>query len=208
MRCMSLYARYLKKVCDQVVATALIIIFSPILIGLAFGVFISLRTPIFFREIRIGQNGRLFVLLKYRTMNFKSNKYGKFLHDELRTTRFGKILRSTGLDELPQLINVIKGDMSLVGPRPLPAKYRDLLNDEQNFRHLVRPGITGYVQVKGGNLNSWKEKFELDNKYLNDLSFFNDIKVMIQTLRAVGKKSESPHMQNLSYEDYIPDFNS
>ena len=205
---MTFYARVLKKFIDQFVASVLLIILLPILIGLVLGVFISLRAPIIFREIRIGQNGRLFVLLKFRTMNFETNKNGKFLRDELRTTRFGKILRSSGLDELPQLINVIKGEMSLVGPRPLPAKYRELLNEEQNFRHLVRPGITGYVQVKGGNLNSWKEKFELDKKYLEDINFLNDVKVIIQTLRAVVQKNESPHMRNISYEDYIPDFNS
>ena len=148
----------------------------------------KLGYPVFFRQKRPGLNGKIFVLCKFRTMTDKKDENGKLLPDEERLTSFGKFLRSTSLDELPELFNVWKGEMSLVGPRPLLVKYLPLYNEEQKKRHNVRPGITGLAQVKGRNAISWEQKFEYDVDYVNNISFLLDCKIIYMTIATVLKR--------------------
>tara|TARA_Y100001935_G_C17077558_1_gene394668 strand:- start:39 stop:656 length:618 start_codon:yes stop_codon:yes gene_type:complete len=167
----------------------LIVLVSPILVFLisiiSLLVFINLGRPIFFSQERPGMNGKIFKMIKFRTMLDIYNENGIILPDAKRLTRFGKILRSTSLDELPEFINVIKGDMSIVGPRPLLKRYLSRYSDYQLKRLSVKPGITGYAQVNGRNSVSWDEKFELDIFYVNNMSLFLDIQIMLKTIKIV-----------------------
>lgn len=180
----------LKRVFDFIASIILIVLLSPVIIISAILVAVNLGSPVIFKQKRPGLNGKLFTLYKFRTMKDAKNKDGTLLPDEERLTKFGKILRSTSIDELPELFNVIKGDMSLVGPRPLLVEYLELYSTEQMRRHEVRPGITGWAQVNGRNNLSWEEKFKLDVWYVDNRSFWLDVKILLLTVLKVIKRED------------------
>ena len=182
------YEKYIKRPQDFCCAFAAVIVLSPVMAITALLVRIKLGAPVLFRQQRPGLNGEIFTLYKFRTMADEKNREGKLLPDEDRLTSFGKMLRSTSLDELPELINILKGDMSVVGPRPLLVKYLPLYNKHQARRHEVRPGFTGYAQVHGRNAISWEEKFDLDVKYVDHVTFLGDWKIIFQTVKTVLKR--------------------
>ena len=175
----------LKRLTDLVVGTVVVLTLSPILLGLALVVRIILGSPVFFRQSRPGFDGRPFSLLKFRTMRNATDTQGAPLPDDHRLTSFGRFLRATSLDELPELFNVLRGDMSLVGPRPLLMEYLPLYTPEQARRHEVRPGITGWAQVNGRNAITWNEKFALDVWYVDNRSLLLDIKILAMTVARV-----------------------
>ncbi|WP_042348376.1 sugar transferase [Bacillus massiliigorillae] len=172
----------MKRIFDLCTALLLLICFSPIIVCIAIIVGIKIGTPIFFVQKRPGLDEKPFYLYKFRTMNNATDEEGCLLPDHLRLSNFGKILRKYSLDELPQLINVIKGELSLVGPRPLLMQYLPLYNERQAQRHLVRPGITGWAQINGRNAITWEEKFEYDVWYVENQSFLLDLKILWLTL--------------------------
>lgn len=175
----------LKRLVDILTSFVVILAFSPLFVFISVLVFFKLGHPVFFRQKRPGIHGRSFEMLKFRTMLDACDKYGQPLPDEERLTKFGSFLRSTSLDELPGLWNVLKGDMSLVGPRPLLMEYLALYTPEQARRHEVRPGITGWAQVNGRNAISWEEKFELDVWYVDNQSLLLDVKILFLTAKKV-----------------------
>ena len=174
-----------KRIFDLILATAALLMLSPILLGVALFVAIKLGRPVLFRQIRPGLNARPFAMYKFRTMTDARDKQGQPLSDELRLTRFGRLLRSTSLDELPGLLNVVRGDMSLVGPRPLLMQYLPLYSKEEARRHQVRPGLTGWAQVNGRNSLDWTSKFALDTWYVDNRSFVLDLRILWMTIRKV-----------------------
>lgn len=178
----------LKRFIDILVSSAALILLSPVLMVVMYKVRKNLGSPALFRQIRPGLNGVPFELVKFRTMKDAVDKNGEQLPDSARMTSFGKRLRSSSLDELPELWNVLKGDMSLVGPRPLLMKYLPLYNEEQARRHEVRPGVTGWAQVNGRNTLGWKEKFELDTWYVDNHSVKLDLKILFLTVKKVLMK--------------------
>lgn len=180
-----MYRLFFKRLLDFVLSLLALIVLSPLLLIIAILVRIKLGSPIIFKQERPGKDEKIFTLYKFRTMTDKIDSNGNLLPDEIRLTKFGKLLRSTSLDELPELVNIIKGDMSIVGPRPLLVRYLPLYNDKQKHRHDVRPGFTGYAQVNGRNAISWEEKFDLDIYYVNHVSFFMDVKIIIKTVKTV-----------------------
>lgn len=175
----------MKRVLDLTVSLAVIVILFPLFIVLPILIVINLGRPVIFKQKRPGLNGEIFYMYKFRTMTEKKDSAGNLLPDEERLTRFGKFLRSTSLDELPGLLCVLKGDMSLVGPRPLLVEYLHLYNKEQARRHEVKPGVTGWAQVNGRNNLSWEERFILDVWYVDNQSFFLDIKILLLTIKKV-----------------------
>ena len=196
-----LYSK-IKRILDFIISLIALIVFSPIMIIVAILVYVKLGSPIIFKQDRPGKDGKVFKMYKFRTMLDSYNKFGEALPDEERLTTFGKILRSTSLDELPELINVIKGDMSLVGPRPLLVEYLELYSEEQNRRHDVRPGITGWAQVNGRNSISWDEKLNLDVEYVDNLSFILDIKILFLTVYKVFKRDGINQDGNVTIEKF------
>lgn len=183
-----MYKNFIKRFLDIFFSLILLILLFPILLILMVIVRIKLGTPVFFKQERPGKDGKIFTLYKFRTMTDKKDENGELLPDSERLTSFGKLLRSTSLDELPELINILKGNMSFIGPRPLLVEYLELYNEEQKHRHDVRPGLTGLAQVEGRNLLSWEERFKLDVKYVNEISFINDIKIIFKTIGVVFKR--------------------
>ncbi|WP_430895808.1 MULTISPECIES: sugar transferase [unclassified Paraflavitalea] len=182
-----MYKHFLKQVLDSTLAFVGLIIASPvILLTIVFLAIANQGKPFFFQR-RPGKNGRVFLLVKFKTMNDRKDQDGKLLPDEVRLTKIGAFVRKTSLDELPQLINVLKGDMSLVGPRPLLVEYLPLYTPEQNRRHEVKPGITGWAQVNGRNAISWDQKFTFDVWYVDNISFLLDIKIVFLTIKKVFK---------------------
>ena len=175
----------MKRLFDILVSAVTLIVLSPLFVVVSILVARSLGRPVFFRQLRPGMNGQLFRMIKFRTMCDATDASGALLSDEARLGRFGSLLRATSLDELPELWNVLKGDMSLVGPRPLLPRYLDRYTARQARRHDVRPGITGWAQVNGRNALSWDEKFELDVWYVDNRSFWLDLKILAMTLRQV-----------------------
>ena len=182
-----MYAKYIKRILDFILSLIALIVLSPVLLVVAILVRIKLGSPIIFKQQRPGKDERIFTLYKFRTKTDKKDENGNLLPDSERLTKFGKVLRSTSLDELPELVNILKGDMSIVGPRPLLVKYLPYYTEEERHRHDVRPGLTGLAQVSGRNTISWKEKFDKDIEYVNNISFFNDCSVIIKTVIAVFK---------------------
>lgn len=180
-----MYRLFFKRFLDFILSLLAIIVLSPVLLVVAMLVRIKLGSPVIFKQERPGKNEKIFKLYKFRTMTNERDKKGNLLPDEVRLTKFGKFLRSTSLDELPELINIIKGDMSIVGPRPLLVRYLPLYNEKQKHRHDVRPGFTGYAQVNGRNTISWEEKFDLDVYYVNHISLFMDVKIILKTVKTV-----------------------
>jgi lipopolysaccharide/colanic/teichoic acid biosynthesis glycosyltransferase len=182
------YKRFIKRFIDIVAASLVFILFLPILILAAVILYFSLNESPIFVQQRPGLNGKVFRLFKFKTMNSKRDSKGNLLPDEDRLTAIGKFFRSVSIDELPQLINVIKGDMSLIGPRPLLVKYLELYSPFQSRRHEVRPGITGWAQVNGRNALDWDTKFEFDVWYVDNVSFLLDVKIVFLTIRKVFKR--------------------
>lgn len=180
-----IYEKYIKRPQDFICALVAIIVLSPVMLVTAILVRFKLGTPVIFRQERPGLKGNIFCLYKFRTMTDEKDGNGNLLPDEIRLTRFGRILRATSLDELPELINILKGDMSVVGPRPLLVQYLPLYNRYQARRHEVRPGFTGYAQVNGRNSISWEEKFKLDVEYVDSITFVGDWKIILQTVKTV-----------------------
>ena len=178
-----------KRLLDIIIAAAALVLLSPVLLLLAWQIRRKLGTPILFRQVRPGRGGIPFVMYKFRTMRDAADENGRPLPDAERLTPFGRKLRAASLDELPELWNVLKGDMSLVGPRPLLMEYLPLYNAEQRRRHLVRPGITGWAQVNGRNAISWPEKFRLDVWYVENRSLLLDIKILFLTVKKVLDRS-------------------
>ena len=183
-----IYEKYIKRPQDFCCALAAIIVLSPVMAVTALLVRIKLGTPVLFKQERPGLNGKIFTLYKFRTMTDEKDSEGNLLPDEVRLTSFGKMLRSTSLDELPELFNILNGDMSVVGPRPLLVKYLPLYNEHQARRHEVRPGFTGYAQVHGRNAISWEKKFDLDVEYVDHVTFLGDWKIIFQTVKTVLKR--------------------
>lgn len=179
------YKNYVKRPMDFMLAFIAIIILSPVLLIVAMLVRLKLGSPILFKQERPGLNEKIFTMYKFRTMTDERDENGELLPDHIRITTFGKFLRSTSLDELPELFNIIKGDMSIVGPRPLLVQYLTLYDDHQRRRHEVRPGLTGLAQISGRNAISWEERFDLDVQYVDNLSFIEDWKIILTTIKKV-----------------------
>ena len=197
-----LYCKLIKRFMDFLIAALSIIIFSPLLIMLAILVRVKLGGPVIFKQERPGLNGKVFKLYKFRTMTDAKDENGNLLDDEYRLTSFGKKLRSTSLDELPELYNILKGDMSIVGPRPLLVKYLPLYSDEQKRRHDVRPGLTGLAQVSGRNAITWTEKFNKDIEYVDKVSFGLDVSIFFKTIYCVLKREGINSDSAATMEDF------
>lgn len=180
-----IYRRFIKRPMDFILSLIAIILLSPIFLLVALLVRTKLGSPILFKQKRPGLNGKIFMMYKFRTMTDQRDINGELLHDSIRLTKFGKFLRSTSLDELPELFNIIKGDMSIIGPRPLLVQYLPLYNDHQKRRHEVRPGLSGLAQVNGRNAISWEEKFKLDVDYVENVTFLRDWKIIFKTIKKV-----------------------
>lgn len=183
-----MYRHFFKRFFDFVLSLIAIIILSPVYIIVAILVRVKLGSPVIFTQERPGKDEKIFKMYKFRSMTSETDEEGNLLPDEVRLTSFGKKLRSTSLDELPELFNILKGDMSIVGPRPLLVKYLPLYNDFQKHRHDVRPGLTGWAQVNGRNAISWEDKFRLDVEYTKKCSFLLDLKILFMTVSSVLKK--------------------
>lgn len=204
-----LYEAYVKRLLDLVLSAVALLLLSPVILVVAILVRCNLGAPVIFCQERPGKDEEIFKLYKFRSMTDACDAYGELLPDELRLTRFGRFLRSTSLDELPELWNIFKGDMSIVGPRPLLVKYLPLYNEEQRHRHDVTPGLTGWAQVHGRNLCSWEEKFDYDIWYVDHVSFILDLQIIFLTVKSVLKREgisseDSPTMEEfMGTKEYI-----
>lgn len=198
------YRRYGKRLMDIVLSLCALVLLSPLMLVVALLVRIKLGSPVIFGQERPGLNEKIFTLYKFRTMTDERDENGKLLPDKIRLTRFGRWLRSSSLDELPELLNILKGDMSFVGPRPLLAKYLPLYNEKQRRRHEVRPGITGYAQTNGRNSVSWEERFELDVEYVDHVTFLGDVKIIIATVLSVIRREgiDSSETATVTMEEF------
>ena len=183
-----MYPKYIKRFLDFLLSLTALAVLSPVfLILILLGTWFMKGNP-FFTQLRPGKNEKIFRLIKFRTMSCEKDASGNLLPDEQRLNRYGRLLRSTSLDELPELVNILLGQMSIVGPRPLLVKYLPLYNVEQRRRHEVRPGLTGWAQVNGRNAISWEEKFRLDVEYVENVSFFMDLKVIFTTVGKIFRR--------------------
>jgi lipopolysaccharide/colanic/teichoic acid biosynthesis glycosyltransferase len=193
-----MYARYIKRPLDFFLSLCAIAVLLPLLVVLTLVGAVAMKGNPFFTQLRPGKDERIFKLIKFRTMTCEKGENGNPLPDEVRLTKYGKFLRATSLDELPELFNILKGDMAIIGPRPLSVKYLGFYNDWERHRHDVLPGLTGLAQVKGRNAISWEEKFEWDLEYINHISFINDVKIIFMTVACVlgqdniGQGEEAP----------------
>ena len=194
--------RLFKRIIDIIGSLAGLIILSPVFLVVSVLVYSKLGSPIFFTQERVGKDGKIFKMIKFRTMLDSTNKFGELLDDEERLTPFGKKLRSTSIDELPELINVLKGDMSLVGPRPLLVEYIPLYSKHQFRRHEVNPGITGWAQVNGRNSIDWETKFDLDVEYVDKFNLIMDIKILFLTVLKVIKRDGINQEGNATMEKF------
>ena len=202
-----IYERFVKRPLDCFLSTGAMIVFSPILLVLTILGAIKMGGNPFFTQERPGRNEKIFKLIKFRTMNNKRDNNGELLPDDVRLTKYGKLLRSTSLDELPELFNIVKGDMAVVGPRPLLVKYLPLYNEKQKHRHDVRPGFTGLAQVHGRNAISWEEKFDWDVKYADSVTFAGDVKVILDTVKVVLKKDGISSESSATMEEFAGSVN-
>ena len=184
-----MYAKFFKRVIDFMLSFIALAVLSPILLVLMIIGAIAMRGNPFFTQMRPGKNGKIFKLIKFRTMSNKKDKNGDLLPDKERLNKYGRLLRSTSLDELPELINIFKGDMSIVGPRPLLVEYLPYYNENERHRHDVRPGLTGWAQVNGRNSLDWETRFAMDVEYVNHISFAMDIKIVFLTVKKVFARS-------------------
>ena len=202
-----MYRHFFKRFLDFWISLFLLICFSPVLLVVAvFLHFANKGTGAFFLQERPGKNGKIFRIVKFKTMTDERDAQGNLLPDEARLTRVGRIVRSTSLDELPQLFNVLKGDMALIGPRPLLPKYLPLYSEEQMRRHAVRPGISGWAQCHGRNAMTWEKKFELDVWYVDHISFLTDLKVIWETIKTVVSR-EGINTDNAATAATMEEFN-
>lgn len=198
-----MYAKCFKRGIDFILSLCALVVFSPIfLILIILGTIFMGGNP-FFTQERPGKDEKIFKLIKFRTMNNKKDKEGKFLPDELRLNKYGKFLRASSLDELPELINILKGDMAIIGPRPLLVRYLDRYNEEQRHRHDVRPGLTGYAQAHGRNAVSWEDKFAMDVWYTTHITLVEDIKIIIDTVKSVLKHEGISSETSATMEEFM-----
>lgn len=200
------YERFIKRPQDFILSLVALIVLSPVFLVLAILVRSKLGSPVIFKQERPGLNGRIFTLYKFRSMSDARDENGNLLPDDVRLTRFGKILRSTSLDEFPELVNILKGDMSIVGPRPQLVKDLVFMSDEIRRRHTVRPGLTGLAQAKGRNGLSWDKRFQYDLEYVDKCSFFLDLKIILMTVLSVLKRegiSEEGCDTSTDYGDWL-----
>lgn len=198
-----MYAKYVKRIIDFILSLIALIVLSPVLVVLMILGAVFMRGNPFFTQPRPGKNEKIFKLIKFRTMDNRKDADGNLLPDEVRLNRYGKFLRSTSLDELPELVNIVKGDMAIVGPRPLLVRYLDRYNDEQRHRHDVRPGLTGYAQAHGRNAVSWEDKFAMDVWYTKHVTFIGDIKILIDTVKTVLNKSGISSETSATMEEFM-----
>ena len=196
------YAKYVKRYLDVFVSLVGLLVLSPVLLLLIIFGTIEMKANPFFTQKRPGKDGKIFNLIKFRTMTNEKDKEGNLLPDEQRLTAYGKFLRSTSLDELPELWNILKGDLSLIGPRPLLVKYLPLYNSFQRHRHDVRPGLTGYAQVHGRNQVSWEKKFEMDVWYVQHVTFLEDLKILFETVAVVLKREGISSETSATLEEF------
>lgn len=197
------YEKYIKCPQDFILALFALIVLSPVLLIIAIMVKIKLGSPILFKQERPGLNGKIFKLYKFRTMSDEKDENGNFLPDEVRLGKFGKLLRSTSLDELPSLVNVIRFELSLVGPRPLLVRYLSRYNEHQARRHEVRPGFTGYAQVNGRNAISWEDKFDYDVHYVDNITFIGDWQIIFKTVGIVLKRDGISSGTSVTMEEFV-----
>ena len=197
-----MYEKYIKRPLDFTLSFIALIVLSPILLIVAILVKIKLGSPVIFKQERPGLNGKIFNMYKFRTMTDERDADGELLPDEVRLTGFGKKLRSTSLDELPELWNIVRGDMSVVGPRPLLVRYLSRYNSHQARRHEVRPGFTGYAQVNGRNSITWEKKFDLDVEYVDNVTFLVDVQIILKTIKTVVMREGISSDSSVTMEEF------
>lgn len=197
-----MYAKFIKRPLDFTLSLLALIVLSPVLIILIVMGAIGMKGNPFFTQLRPGKNEKIFKLIKFRTMTNEKDKDGNLLPDEKRLNKYGKFLRSTSLDELPELLNILKGDMSIVGPRPLLVQYLPLYNQRQKRRHEVRPGLTGFAQINGRNTITWEQKFEDDVTYIENITFLGDMKIIFKTVVSVLKREGISQENNATMEEF------
>lgn len=197
------YEKYIKRILDILCSLIVLVLFWWLYIILAVLVRIKLGSPILFKQQRPGKNEKIFNMYKFRTMTDARDEHGNLLPDEVRLTKFGMMLRATSLDELPEIFNILKGDMSLIGPRPLLVQYLPRYNEEQHHRHDVRPGLTGYAQAHGRNAVSWEEKFTMDVWYTEHISMKTDLRVIVDTIKTVLKKEGISSKTSATMEEFM-----
>jgi undecaprenyl phosphate N,N'-diacetylbacillosamine 1-phosphate transferase len=203
-----LYSRFIKRPLDFILSLIAIILLSPVFVIVAILVKVKLGSPVLFKQERPGLNEKIFSMYKFRTMTDTRDENGKLLPNDLRITKFGKILRSTSLDELPEIFNILKGDMSLIGPRPLLVEYLPLYNEHQKQRHDVRPGLSGLAQVSGRNAISWERKFDYDVEYVKNISLFLDLKLILLTFLKVFKREGVNKSESITMERFRGSINN
>ena len=187
---MQLYRRFFKRPLDIMLALVAITLLSPVLLIVALLVRINLGSPIIFKQHRPGMNERIFSMYKFRTMTNERDAKGELLPNKVRLTNFGRFLRSTSLDELPEIVNILKGDMSFIGPRPLVPEYLPYYTEEERMRHSVKPGLSGLAQINGRNIASWEQRFHYDIEYVKNITFLGDLKIIVKTIVKVIKKDD------------------
>lgn len=198
-----MYDRVVKRCLDLILSAVALVMLSPVYLALAVLVRVKLGSPVLFSQERPGRHGKIFRMYKFRSMTDKRDAEGNLMPDEYRMTRFGTALRATSLDELPELWNIFKGDMSIVGPRPLLVRYLPRYNERQRRRHDVRPGLTGWAQVNGRNAISWEQKFEYDVEYVEKESFLFDVKIILMTVGKVLHRSGISQEGNVTMEEFM-----
>lgn len=198
-----MYRRCIKRGLDILISAVALVVLSPVFLIVAILVRCKLGSPVIFHQERPGYHEKIFRLYKFRSMTDEKDEQGNLLPDGVRLTKFGKMLRATSLDELPELWNILKGDMSLVGPRPLLVRYLSRYSEEQRHRHDVKPGLTGWAQVNGRNAISWEEKFRLDLQYVRELNFLLDVKILLMTVGKVLKRTDINSNTNATMEEFM-----
>lgn len=197
-----MYKNYIKRILDILLSAMALTVLSPVIAVLIVLGAIMMKGNPFFTQLRPGKDEKIFRLIKLRTMTCETDADGNLLPDAQRLNGYGKFLRSTSLDELPELVNILKGDMSIVGPRPLLVKYLPLYNEEQRHRHDIRPGLTGYAQVNGRNAITWEEKFRLDVEYVRNVTFLMDVKIILQTVGKIFKREGISSETSATMEEF------
>lgn len=197
-----MYERFIKRILDFTLSLIALTVLLPLMLVLMVLGAIKMKGNPFFTQLRPGKDGKIFKLIKFRSMTCEKDKDGNLLPDDVRLTRYGEILRSTSLDELPELLNILKGDMSIVGPRPLLVQYLPLYNEEQRHRHDVRPGLTGWAQVNGRNSITWEDKFRYDVWYVRNISFILDVKILFLTVKKVFCREGISAENSATMEDF------
>ena len=198
-----MYAKCFKRVLDFILSLCAIIVLSPILFVLMLLGFVFMKGNPFFTQERPGKNEKIFKLIKFRTMDNRKDKKGNLLPDEVRLNKYGRFLRASSLDELPELINILKGDMAIIGPRPLLVRYLPRYNKRQRHRHDVRPGLTGYAQAHGRNALSWEDKFEMDVWYTRHITFMGDVQIILDTIKTVLKHEGISSESSATMEEFM-----